>query len=40
MISYKQALVVEATELLELCIRAPYAKGPERRGMLPGVRVI
>ena len=31
-----QALVVEATELLELCIRAPYAKGEERRGMCPG----
>ena len=35
-----QALVVEATELLELCIRAPYAKGEERRGMRCGGREI
>ena len=28
-----QALVVEATELLELCIRAPYARGTERESM-------
>ena len=25
--------MVEATELLELCIRAPYAKGLERESM-------